>query len=100
MRNFAHKKQENFVDAIKKRCEELSEILKSTLVLNADGTNFDLLKNEDVEQSDVVVCVTNNDEKNLLCSLLAKQLGVEKIITRVSNETNVLLFENMHHKDR
>lgn len=78
-----------------KRCEELNEVLKHSLILNADGTNIDLLKNENVEQSDVVVCVTNNDEKNLLCSLLVKQLGVEKIITRVSNEANMVLFEKV-----
>ena len=83
------------IEKSKKRCEELSENLTSTLVLHADGTSFDLLKNEDIENSDVVVCVTNNDEKNLLCSLLAKQLGVEKIITRVSKETNVMLFEKV-----
>ena len=83
------------IERNKKRCEELSELLKSTLILNADGTNFNLLKNEDIEHSDVVVCVTNNDEKNLLCSLLAKQLGVEKIITRVSKESNVTLFEKV-----
>ena len=83
------------IEKNKKRCEELSEILKSTLILHADGTNFELLKNEDIEQSDVVVCVTNRDEKNLLCSLLAKQLNVEKIITRVTNETNVSLFEKV-----
>lgn len=83
------------IERNKKRCEELSELLKSTLILNADGTNLELLKNEDVEQCDAVVCVTNNDEKNLLCSLLVKQLGVEKIITRVSKETNVSLFEKV-----
>ena len=83
------------IERNKKRCEQLSEILQSTLILNADGTNFELLKNEDVEQSDVVVAVTNNDEKNLLCSLLTKQFGVEKIITRVSKESNSYLFEKV-----
>ena len=83
------------IERNKARCEKLSEILKSTLVLNADGTNLELLKNEDVELSDVVVSVTNSDEKNLLCSLLAKQIGVEKIITRVSKEANVYLFEKV-----
>lgn len=83
------------IERSSKRCEELSEILKSTLILNADGTNLELLKNEDIEESDVVVSVTNNDEKNLLCSLLIKQLGVEKIITRVSKEANLYLFEKV-----
>lgn len=78
-----------------KRCEELTENLKNALVLNGDGANYELLESERIEESDVVVCVTNNDEKNLLCSLLAKQLGVPKVITRVSKNANANLFEKV-----
>lgn len=78
-----------------KRCEELTEVLKKTLVLNGDGTNHELLQSEDIADSDVVVSVTNNDEKNLLCSLLAKQLGAKRVITRVAKSTNILLFEKV-----
>ena len=39
--------------------------------------------------------MTNNDEKNLLCSLLIKQLGCERIITRVGNVRNSALFERV-----
>lgn len=78
-----------------KRCEELTENLKSTLVLHGDGTDVELMKNESIEDSDIVVCVTNSDEKNLLCSLLAKQLGVNRVITRVSKNANVHLFEKV-----
>ncbi len=77
------------------RCVELTENLKNTLVLNGDGANFELLESERVGESDVVVSVTNNDEKNLLCSLLAKQLGVKKVITRVSKNANANLFEKV-----
>lgn len=78
-----------------KRCVELTENLKSTLVINGDGANFELLEEERVGESDVVISVTNNDEKNLLCSLLAKQLGVKKVITRVSKNANATLFEKV-----
>ena len=78
-----------------KRCEELTENLKSTLVLHGDGTDVELMKNESIEDSDIVVSVTNSDEKNLLCSLLAKQLGVHRVITRVSKNANVHLFEKV-----
>ncbi len=78
-----------------KRCEELTEGLKNTLVINGDGANFELLEEERVGESDVVVCVTDNDEKNLLCSLLAKQLQVPKVITRVSKNANANLFEKV-----
>lgn len=78
-----------------KRCIELAENLKNTLVLNGDGANFELLEEERVGESDVVISVTNNDEKNLLCSLLAKQLGVPKVITRVYKNVNANLFEKV-----
>ncbi len=78
-----------------KRCIELTENLRNTLVINGDGANFALLEEERVGESDVVVSVTNNDEKNLLCSLLAKQLGVPKVITRVSKNANANLFEKV-----
>ena len=78
-----------------KRAEILNEELKKTLVLAGDGTNIELLKEEDIDESDVVVTVTNNDERNLLCSLLCKQLGVPKVITRVTSFDNVALFERV-----
>ena len=78
-----------------KRCEELTEELKSTLVLYGDGTNLELLESEDIALSDVVISVTNNDEKNLLCSLLVKQLGAKRVITRVSKSANIALFEKV-----
>ena len=78
-----------------KRAELLNEELKKTLILAGDGTNIDLLKEEDIDESDVVVTVTSNDERNLLCSLLCKQLGVPKVITRVTSFDNVALFEKV-----
>lgn len=78
-----------------KRCEFLTENLKKTLILNGDGTDLELLQQEEFNEFDVLVSVTNNDEKNLLCSLLAKQLGVKKVITRVSKSSNIALFEKV-----
>lgn len=78
-----------------KRCEFLSENLKKSLILNADGTNLELLSQENIGDSDVSVSVTDNDEKNLLCSLLVKQLGVKKIVTRVGQAITANLFEKV-----
>ena len=77
------------------RCEELSENLNSTVVLNGDGTDLKLLNEEDIGLCDVVISVTNNDERNLLCSLLVKQLGVKRVIARVSKVLNIPLFEKV-----
>ena len=83
------------IEKDEKRCELLSEELSSSLVINGDGTDLELLNEEDISSSDVVVSVTNNDEKNLLCSLLVKQLGVKRVISRVSKGANVSLFEKV-----
>ncbi len=77
------------------RCEILSQELKKTLVLNGSGTDLELLEEEEIGKCDVVIAITNNDEKNLLCSLLSKQLGAKKVITRVSQGTTANLFERV-----
>lgn len=78
-----------------KRCEYISEILRKSLVINGDGTDIQLMLDEQVEDADILVSVTNNDEKNLLCSLLAKQAGVKKVISRVAKTPNIKLFEKV-----
>ena len=77
------------------RCHCMSEELSNTLILNGDGTDLKLLDEEDIGSCDVVISVTNNDERNLLCSLLAKQLGVKRVIARVSKVLNIPLFERV-----
>ncbi len=77
------------------RCDLLSQTLKNTLVINGDGTDLKLLDEEEIGSSDVTISVTNNDERNLLTSLLAKQLGTKRTITRVSKVLNIPLFEKV-----
>lgn len=77
------------------RCEYLAEQLTNTLVINGDGTDLELLNEEEINEADVVVSVTNNDEKNLLCSLLVKQLGVNRVVSRVTKSTNANLFQKV-----
>lgn len=77
------------------RCELLSQKFKKALILNGSGTNLELLEEEEIGKTDVVVAITNNDEKNLLCSLLSKQLGAKKVITRVSQGATASLFERV-----
>jgi trk system potassium uptake protein TrkA len=77
------------------RGEMLAARLKCTLVLNGDGTDLEFLESENVGRTDVLVCVIDNDERNLLASLLGRQLGVPKIVTRVSRPTNLRLFERV-----
>ena len=77
------------------RGEMLAARLKRTLVLNGDGTDLEFLESENVGRSDVLVCVIDNDERNLLASLLGRQLGVPKIVTRVGRPNNLRMFERV-----
>jgi trk system potassium uptake protein TrkA len=77
------------------RGEELAATLRRALVLTGDGTDLELLESEDIGRSDVLVSVIDNDERNLFASLLGRQLGVRKIITRVSRPANLHLFERV-----
>jgi trk system potassium uptake protein TrkA len=83
------------IEADEERAQELAKTLPKTLVLHGDGTDIDLLEGEDVRSSRVLVAVTNRDEKNLLVSLLGKQLGVKRIVTRADSTANERLFERV-----
>ncbi|MCL7414656.1 MAG: Trk system potassium transporter TrkA [ANME-2 cluster archaeon] len=76
-----------------KRCEMIAESLPNVMVINGDGTNVDILSDVNIPGMDAVVSVTNSDEKNLLCSLLAKQLGAIKVMARVDRTEYTQLFE-------
>ncbi len=73
----------------------LAGVLHRALVLNGDGTDLELLEAEDIGRSDVLVSVIDNDERNLFASLLGRQLGVGRVITRVSRLANLRLFERV-----
>ncbi|AHF98807.1 potassium transporter TrkA [Halostagnicola larsenii XH-48] len=77
------------------RARELAERLPNTLVLESDATDIDFLVREHVDESDIVVAALDSDEKNLLVSLLAKRIGVERTIGIVEYGEYVDLFETV-----
>ena len=87
--------QIKLVEIDRDRCEELASRLPKTLVLHGDGSDMDLLEEEQVDAAAVLVAVTDNDEKNLLVSMLAKTLGVPRIVTRAGRLINERLFERV-----
>jgi trk system potassium uptake protein len=80
------------IERDRRRGELLAASLRRALVLNGDGTDLELLEAEEIGRSDALVSVIDNDERNLFASLLGRQLGVRKIITRVSRPANLRLF--------
>jgi trk system potassium uptake protein TrkA len=83
------------IEANGERCRELAEMLPRTLVLHGDGCDIDLLEGERVRYASALVAVTDSDEKNLLASLIGRQLGIPKIVTRVGSAANRRVFERV-----
>ena len=81
------------IESRRARCEDIADKLSGVLVLNGDGTDITLLKDEGINEMDVVISVTDSDEKNLLCSLIAKKLGAKKVIARSDRSDYISLFE-------
>ncbi len=82
------------IEVDEQRADEIAGEL-DCMVLHGDGSDLALLREENIAESDVLVSVTSDDEKNLLGSLLAKQMGIPKIITRVDKPANIRLFESV-----
>ncbi len=68
----------------KKRCEELSLLLPEAVIINGDGTDSELLKEEGIESVDSFVPLTGIDEENILLTLHAKEVSNSKVITKVN----------------
>ncbi|MBJ7536359.1 Trk system potassium transporter TrkA [Marinomonas transparens] len=71
------------------RCRYLSETLDNTIVLNGDASKQELLLEENIESTDVFCALTNNDEANIMSSMLAKVLGVRTVMTIINNPAYV-----------
>jgi len=77
------------------RARELAEDLPHTVVMESDATDAEFLTREHVDEADVVIAALERDEKNLLVSVLAKQLGAERAIAVVEDGGYVDLFEKV-----
>jgi trk system potassium uptake protein TrkA len=68
------------------RAEELAEMLPKVTVINANGTQHDLLIEEGIEVMDAFVALTNIDEENMIVSMFANKMDVTKTITQIKND--------------
>jgi trk system potassium uptake protein TrkA len=75
------------------RCYYLSEKLAKTIVIRGNASDQELLLQENVEDCDVFLAVTNDDEANIMSSMLAKRLGTRKVMTLINNPAYVDLVQ-------
>lgn len=79
-----------FVKIIEKsmqRCKYLTKHLSNVVVLCGNGTDIDLLEEENIKEMDSIVTCTGFDEENLLLALTAKGFGIEDVISKISHES-------------
>ena len=75
------------------RCRYLSDTLDSTVVLQGSASDRDLLLEENIADADIFLALTNDDEANIMSSLLAKRLGAKKVMTIINNPAYVDLIQ-------
>ena len=83
--NIERQYQVKIIEQSYDRCRFLSERLKHALVLHGSATDPQLLAAENIEGTDVFCALTNNDESNIMMSMLAKRQGAKKVITLIAN---------------
>ena len=83
------------IEIDKARCEELSILLPKAVIINGDGTNEDLLKEEGIEYTESFVALTGIDEENILLTLYARQVSNAKVITKINRITFKDVISNL-----
>jgi len=85
-----HKKgrgvQLKIIESSEDRARSISEEMDNVIVLKGSGLDQDVLQEASISEVETLVAVTNDDESNILGSLLAKQYGCKRVITLVNNE--------------
>ncbi len=77
----------------KERTRQIAESLQNTIVLAGDCTDEDLLREENIDQTDVYCALTNDDESNILSAMLAKRLGCARVIALINRPAYAELVE-------
>ena len=88
------KYQVKILEHDQERTRVLSNELKKTIVLYGDAADQDLLLEENIEKTDVFCALTNDDEANILSSMLAKRAGARKVMTLINRAAYVDLIQS------
>ena len=83
------------VEYVADKAYKLAETLDSTLIINEDGRNIEAMMEEGLSNMDAFVAVTGRSETNILAAMLAKRMGVKKVIAEVENFNYIKLAESI-----
>ncbi len=83
------------VDYNQDKAYRLAEQLEKTLIINADGRNNEVMMEEGLPNMDAFVAVTGRSETNILAAMLAKRMGVKKVIAAVENLNYITMADSI-----
>jgi len=87
--------QITLIESSQTKSQFVAEQLRRTLVIQGDGTDIDLLASEGLSEMDAFVALTDDEELNIISSLLAKHLGVKRTITMVAQASYIPLISSI-----
>jgi len=82
------------VEKNKERAEHIANILNNSLVINGNGLDEDVLKEANIEDAETVLALTNDDEDNLMVSVLVEKFSKDKRTMALINKPNYSLLQN------
>ena len=86
--------QIKIIESSSRRAEFLALNLKNALVLQGDATDEDLLESERIDEMDLVLALTNDDENNIMAASLAKRMGAQRTLALINRRSYVDLVQS------
>jgi trk system potassium uptake protein TrkA len=79
--------QVKLIEFNKRRAEVIADQLDATLVLTGDATDEELLESENIDEMDLFLSLTNDDENNIMSALLAKRMGARRVVALINRRS-------------
>lgn len=83
------------IELDRERAEKIADMLERTMIINGSALEEDILEEVNMQAAETVICVTNDDEVNILSSILAKNMGVNTTFALLNNHSFVPLMKNL-----
>ncbi len=83
------------IDYNPEKATKIAEMLDKTLVINDDGRRIEVMEEEGIENMDAFIALTGRAETNILAAMVAKRMGVKKVIAEVENLDYIGLAESV-----
>ena len=82
------------IEKNKNRAEEIANELSSSIVINGDALDEEILKEANINEAETVLALTNDDENNIMACVLAEKTGLQKRTIAIVNKSNYSLLQS------